>query len=100
MYYNGQGVTQNNKETVKWFTLSAEQGYTDAQYNLGLMYGLGEGVIEDFIRGYMWINIVASNGSNLASGARDFLAKKMTPSQISEAQKLARECVTKNYKGC
>ena len=26
--------------------------------------------------------------------------KQMTPSQIAEAQTLARECVKKNYKGC
>jgi hypothetical protein len=25
---------------------------------------------------------------------------KMIPAQIAEAQKLARECVTKNYRGC
>ena len=31
---------------------------------------------------------------------RDDVAKKMTPSQIAEAQKLARECVRKKYKGC
>ena len=31
---------------------------------------------------------------------RDIIAKQMTPSQIAEAQKLARECVAKDYKGC
>jgi len=31
---------------------------------------------------------------------RDLVAKEMTPSQIQEAQRLARECVRKNYKGC
>jgi len=28
------------------------------------------------------------------------VAKLMTPAQIAEAQKLARECVRKKYKGC
>ena len=31
---------------------------------------------------------------------RDFVEKKMTPDQIADAQKLARECVKKNYKNC
>ena len=31
---------------------------------------------------------------------RDFVEQNMTPSQIAEAQKLARECVRKKYKGC
>ena len=29
-----------------------------------------------------------------------FGCKKMTPAQIADAQKLARECVHKKYKGC
>ena len=29
-----------------------------------------------------------------------FVEKKMTPAQIAEANKLARECVRKKYKGC
>ena len=31
---------------------------------------------------------------------RDFVEKKMTPAELANAQKLARECVRKNYKGC
>ena len=31
---------------------------------------------------------------------RDKLDKKMTAAQVTQAQKLARECVKKNYKGC
>jgi hypothetical protein len=48
----------------------------------------------------MWSNIAASNGNETAKEYRDIIAKQMTPSQISEAQKLARECVAKDYKGC
>ena len=29
-----------------------------------------------------------------------YFTKNMTPSQIEEAERLARECVKKNYKGC
>ena len=31
---------------------------------------------------------------------KELVSKYMTPSQIEEAQKLARECVRKKYKGC
>ena len=37
-------VQQNYEEAVKWYRLSAEQGYSYAQNNLGLMYENGEGV--------------------------------------------------------
>jgi hypothetical protein len=78
----------------------AEQGDAYAQYNMGLIYAHGLGVIEDYVRALMWLNIAASRGDNDAAKAREFITKKLTSSQIAEAQKLARECVAKNYKGC
>jgi len=48
----------------------------------------------------MWWNIAASQGHENAAENRDIVAGEMTPSQIAEAQDLARECVKKKYKGC
>jgi hypothetical protein len=31
---------------------------------------------------------------------RDIVAKRMTPQQIADAQKLARDCLARNFKGC
>ena len=98
LYYNGEGVIQDYKEAMKWFRLSAEQGHTKAQHNLGSAYGNGKGVIQDYIYAHMWWNIAASNGVD--DGNKNKVEKKMTFSDISEAQRLARECVKKNYKGC
>jgi TPR repeat protein len=101
MYDNGQGVPQDYKAAVKWYSLAAEQGHAFAQYNLGVSYTNGEGVIQDNVYAHMWFNIAASSGdSENASGNRDIIAGKMTTAQIAEAQKLARECVRKEYKGC
>ena len=100
MYYNGKGVPQDYKEAVKWYTLSAEQGHIKAQNNLGAMYGEGQGVLQDYVKAHMWYNISASNGNDTGGKNRDVKAKQMTPSQIEEAQRLAKECVAKNYKGC
>ena len=99
-YEKGQGVSQNYKTAVKWYTLAAEQGYALAQFNLGVMYDKGEGVIQYYVRAHMWGNIGASNGNENGAKLRDLVAKKMTPADISKAQRLARECVKKNYKGC
>jgi TPR repeat protein len=85
---------------VKWYRLAAEQGHADAQNNLGWMYGNGTGVIQDNVYAHMWFNIAASSGDEDASKNRDSVAKRMTPADISTAQKLARECVRKKYKGC
>ena len=48
----------------------------------------------------MWKNISASNGYEPAKDDLKIIEKEMTSSHISEAQRLARECVKKNYKGC
>ena len=100
MYDNGQGVPKDYKTAVKWYTLAAEQGNADAQSNLGVMYYHGNGVPEDNVRAHMWFNLSASTGQENAIKNRDIVAKKMSSEQIAEAQKLARECVKKNYKGC
>ena len=100
MYAKGRGVPQDYKTALKWYKLAAEQGNAIAQISLGLMYGNGQGVIQDNVYAHMWFNIAASSGKETASKSRDIVAKRMTPADISAAQKLARECVRKNYKGC
>ena len=47
MYDNGDGVPEDNREAVKWWTLAAEQGYVNAQNALGWMYRMGAGVPND-----------------------------------------------------
>ena len=64
------------------------------------MYAFGKGVIKDYVYAHMWGNIGSMNGNDKGALLRDEFAKKMTSSEIEEAQRLARECVKKNYKGC
>ena len=80
--------------------LCGNKGYAGAQYNLGRMYREGKGVPQDYVRAHMWGNIAATNGNKLGAKLRDDFEKKMTPADISTAQKLARECCRKKYKGC
>ncbi len=96
MYYNGEGVPQDYAEAVKWYRKAAEQGYAKAQNNLGLMYVGSLGVPQDYVQAHMWLDLAASIFSpgedrDLAVKYRDIYAKMMTPAQISEAEKLARE---------
>ena len=79
--------------------LAAEQKYSWAQYNLGEMND-GRGVPQDYIRAHMWYNLSSANDDILGQNKRDEIAEKMTAEQIAEAQKLAKECVAKDYKGC
>jgi TPR repeat protein len=55
------------------------------------MYAQGQGVPQDYVRAHMWFNLLAAQGYKGASENRDKAARLMTPAQIAEAQKLARE---------
>ena len=95
MYNRGRGVPQDYVEAVKWFRLAADQGLDTAQYNLGMMYANGHGVPLDYVSAHMWLNLSAAQGLQIAANFRDDFSKLMTPAQIAEAQKLAREWQSK-----
>lgn len=100
MYYWGESVPQDYQKSFKWTALSAEQGYASAQNNLGAMYYFGKGVPQNYILAHMWFNLSVSNDYEDGVNGRELVAETMTPEQIVEAQKLAKECVAKKYKGC
>ena len=98
MYYSGQGVPQDYGEAAKWYRLAAEQGNATAQSNLASMYFSGVGVPQDYVQAYMWVSLAASRfpptaKEELVQAARhrDIVASKMTPTQITLAQKQVRE---------
>ena len=91
MYLEGKGVRRDYAEASKWFRKAADQGHSDAQRNLGVMYVKGQGVPQDYVQSHMWFNLAASGGIADAGKYRDSVSKLMTPDQIAEAQRLARE---------
>ena len=99
-YDVGQGVLRNYVEAVKWYKLAAEQGNASAQTNLGIMYAKGLGVAQDFVSAHKWFNLAAITGTKDAVKNRDAIEIIMSKQQIEEAQKLARECLARKYKGC
>jgi len=91
VYLHGEGAVPNDRMALFWFSQAAEQGDALACAKLGLMYVQGRGVLQDFVQAYMWYNLSAAHGETRSAEARDALAQRMTPAQIAEAQKLARE---------
>ncbi len=55
------------------------------------MYYKGEGVPRDDVLAYMWFNLAAASGSNSGQENREIVAERMTPDQIAEAQRMARD---------
>ena len=82
---------RNAAEAVKWYRRAADQGNFNAQALLGGMYFGGEGVPQDFVAAHMWYNLAAAHGDISSAVQRERVATLMTPAQVAEAQKLARE---------
>jgi TPR repeat protein len=91
MYEKGRGVSQDYVQARQWYEKAAAQGDANALYNLGLLYRYGYGVPQDFVQAHKWCNLAGANGNKDAATLRDALAILMTPAQVDEARKLARE---------
>ena len=85
------GVPQDDARAVYWWAKAAKQENAMAQRNLGGMHLRGEGVPEDYVRAYAWASISAAEGSARSKKGKKIIAKRLTPAQIAEAQKLSRE---------
>ena len=72
--------------------MAVEQGLAGAQFKLGLMYTLGQGVPKDDIQAYAWVNFsVAQIGNKKSWKLLEVIAEEMTASAITKAQSLSRE---------
>ena len=91
LYFNGEGVAKDYPQAFRWFRLAADQGEALAQTKIAIMYDEGQGVPQDIVQAYKWYSLAATNGDKPAPQLRDALANQMTPAQIAEAQRLARE---------
>ncbi len=60
------------------------------------MYANGQGVPQDYVLAHMWFNLAAARmppgeGRDKMVSNRDLTEKRMTPDQLAEAQRLARQ---------
>ena len=70
-------------------------GNDDVQYNLGIAHNTGRGIPQDYVEAHIWFNLAAAQSSELFRDTymalRDGVAEQMTPEQLAEAQRRARE---------
>ena len=83
------GVAKDSVESAKWHRLAAEQGYSDSQFMLGVLYSLGDGVPKDDVLAYMWVNLAAVGGQG-GKKLRDSIGRRLSKGQLAEAQHLTR----------
>lgn len=106
IYMNGWGIQANKQKAYYWLKMAANRGEYQAAVHLGAMYANGDGTIKDLAKAHMWFNVIASkydvNGTPYeqtwtqnALKARTEVEKEMSGEALSDAMKLARQCLEK-----
>ncbi len=66
----------------------------EALFNLGMMYCIGSKVPRDLVAAHKWFNLAALRGSREARDSRMEISQEMSPEEIAEAQRQARQWLT------
>jgi TonB family protein len=91
MCERGEGTRVQLNEAANWYRKAAYQGHSQAQYALGKLYVDGSGVSQDYVQAHMWLDLAGSAGEGQSANQLSELTRKMSPAQISEAQRLAKD---------
>ena len=86
------------QSAVEHYKKAAEAGYPVAQFNLGIMYYRGQGVRRDYVLAYMWFDVSAAQTASAV--ARQNVARRMSPAQLTQAQKMSLQCRAQAFKNC
>jgi hypothetical protein len=89
MYWNDP----KHPDAKMWLCRSADTGYPEAQYRLGLLYENGsEGIPRDMVRAYMWYRISASTGNYMrAADQAQRIQENLTSDQLAQAEMLIQK---------
>ena len=96
----GRGIgAPDVAEAARWYRRAAEGDDIRAQYELGQLHFTGSGVTRDYVAAYVWFSLAASQAplSDNRKGLlelRNIAAARMTPAQLSEAERLVRQKIS------
>ena len=90
-HFSGLGVPKNRAEAARWFRVAAEGSHPEAQSFLGMMYENGMGVRQDSVEALKWYRLAAALGDANAAADERRLARRMSNSEIAEAERKARD---------
>ena len=99
IYFYGNEAPRNYKKAFGWHAKAAEQGHKDAQHSLFLAYYNGWGVPKNHVLAYMWLSLYIMNNNSAAPimlSNLDDLEKELTPNELTQAQDMASDWLTKH----
>jgi putative methionine-R-sulfoxide reductase with GAF domain len=88
-YASGDGVMQDEREAVSWFTKAAENGNVKAQVALGTRYWAGRGVTPSLQEAYFWTVLARAAGDKNSKTFAELLASRMTRAEAASIEQRA-----------
>ena len=76
---------------IQWWRKAAEQGQPSAQFNLAQALVEGKAAPKDLVEAYKWYHLAADRGDRDAGRMRNALGVELSPEEVAEALKRARE---------
>jgi hypothetical protein len=94
-YFFGLGANAFKKKdyafAVHMYGVAASWAYKPAEYNLGVMYALGQGVPVDLPRAMAWMTLAAERGEKSYVAARELINAKLSNAQFAQADAIYGE---------
>jgi hypothetical protein len=95
LHAQGLGVARDDVEAARWFQRAGSRGNWSGQMKTGMCHMCGLGLPLDYLKAYMWFELAVAHSTGhdqvLNRHLRDVVAAmQLTPEQIAEAERLAR----------
>jgi hypothetical protein len=94
-YFFGLGANAVKKKdyafAIHMYRVAASWAYKPAEYNLGVMYALGQGVPVDLPRGMAWMTLAAERGEKQYVQARELINAKLSKAEFTQADAIYAE---------
>ena len=89
------GATQDYPQAAQWYLKAADQSHCMAQFNLGIMYASGQGVVRDEVKSMGWMRKAAELGD---AGAQYHIGIKFHRASLAGLPEAAPESRIEAYK--
>ncbi|MBB6189016.1 SEL1-like repeat protein [Rhodanobacter sp. MP7CTX1] len=94
-YFFGLGANAVKKKdyafAIHMYRVAASWAYKPAEYNLAVMYALGQGVSADLPRAMAWMTLAAERGEKQYVQARELINAKLSNAEFAQADAIYGE---------
>lgn len=86
-------LNQDYQKAFELYEQTASLGHSKSQFNLGVQYLRGQGVKQNKLTAYAYFSLALDNGFMMAKQARKSVIKRLSESELQQAQKHAAKLI-------